>query len=84
MLTVVLNTILAPILIAGWITHHPYGAAGAGLASSIAVAAGVVMLWVYFARLEHYVGLDSRLWRPRRESCAASSTSACPRVGNSS
>jgi len=65
MLTVILNTILAPILIAGWLTHHPYGAAGAGLASSIAVAAGVVMLWVYFARLEHYVGLDARLWRPR-------------------
>ncbi|MDE2136644.1 MAG: MATE family efflux transporter [Gammaproteobacteria bacterium] len=64
-LTVVLNTILAPILIAGWLTHHPLGTAGAGLASSLAVAAGVVFLWVYFARLEHYVKLDPRQWAPQ-------------------
>jgi Na+-driven multidrug efflux pump len=24
----------------------------------------VVLLWVYFVRLEHYVGLDAKLWRP--------------------
>src|SRR5262249_46604198 len=29
MLTVVLNTILAPILISGWVTHDPMGVAGA-------------------------------------------------------
>jgi putative MATE family efflux protein len=63
-LTVLLNTVLAPVLIAGWGTHHPLGAAGAGLASSISVAAGVVFLWVYFARLEHYVKLDSQQWAP--------------------
>ena len=64
MLTVILNTALAPILITGWGTHHPLGTAGAGLASSIAVAFGVVCLWVYFARLEHYVALHPREWRP--------------------
>jgi MATE family, multidrug efflux pump len=64
-LTVVLNTILAPILIAGWLTHRPLGTAGAGLASSLAVAAGVVFLWIYFARLEHYVKLDPRQWAPQ-------------------
>jgi MATE family, multidrug efflux pump len=64
-LTVLLNTVLAPVLIAGWGTHHPLGTAGAGLASSIAVAAGVVFLWIYFARLEHYVKLDSALLAPR-------------------
>jgi len=64
-LTVVLNTVLAPVLIAGWGTHHPLGTAGAGLASSLAVAAGVVFLWIYFARLEHYVRLDTALMRPR-------------------
>jgi putative MATE family efflux protein len=67
MLTVILNTILAPVLIAGWGTHHPLGTAGAGLASSIAIAAGVLFLWVYFARLEHYVGLHARLWRPHAD-----------------
>jgi putative MATE family efflux protein len=64
-LTVVLNTILAPILIAGWLTHHPLGTAGAGLASSLAVAFGVVFLWIYFARLEHYVKIDARQWAPQ-------------------
>jgi putative MATE family efflux protein len=65
MLTVVLNTLLAPVLISGWGTHHPYGAAGAGLASSIAIAFGVLLLWIYFVRLEHYVAPDPHLWRPR-------------------
>ena len=64
MLTVILNTILAPVLIAGWGTHHPLGTAGAGLASSIAVAAGVAFLWIYFVRLEHYVKLRPAEWRP--------------------
>lgn len=63
-LTVIVNIVLAPVLIAGWGTHHPLGPAGAGLASSIAVALGVVLLWIYFARLEHYVGLKSALLRP--------------------
>jgi putative MATE family efflux protein len=65
MLTVLLNTALAPILISGWLTHHPFGTAGAGLASSISVAFGVVCLWVYFVRLEHYVALHPQQWRPR-------------------
>src|SRR5256885_6497886 len=65
MLTVILNTVLAPVLIAGWGTHHPLGAAGAGLASSISVAFGVAFLWIYFLRLEHYVGLRPGHWGPR-------------------
>jgi len=63
-LTVVLNTVFAPVFIAGWGTHHPFGAAGAGLASTLAIAIGVVFLWVYFARLEHYVALNPRQWAP--------------------
>jgi MATE family, multidrug efflux pump len=63
-LTVVLNTVLSPVLITGWGTHHPLGTAGAGLATSIAIAAGVVFLWVYFVRLEHYVKLDASQWAP--------------------
>jgi MATE family, multidrug efflux pump len=67
MATVILNAVLAPVLIAGWGTGHPLGVAGAGLASSLAVAAGVVMLGVYFHRLEKYVGFESSAWRPRFE-----------------
>jgi len=65
MLTVVMNTILAPILISGWLTHRPMGVAGAGLATSLSVAFGVLCLWFYFARLEHYVALDRQQWQPR-------------------
>jgi putative MATE family efflux protein len=64
-LTVLLNTILAPILIAGWGTGYAMGVAGAGFASSIAIVVGIVLLGWYFMRLEKYVHFDSRLWRPQ-------------------
>jgi putative MATE family efflux protein len=67
LITVVLNIVLAPILIAGWGTGRPLGVAGAGLASSVSIAAGVVVLSLYFARLEKYVGFHADLWRPRLE-----------------
>jgi putative MATE family efflux protein len=63
MLSVLLNALLAPILIAGWITGKPLGVAGAGLASSLSIAAGVLMMWIYFIRLEHYVGFDKTQFR---------------------
>jgi putative MATE family efflux protein len=65
MLSVVVNIILAPVLIAGWGTGHALGVAGAGLASSIAVAAGVALMSLYFLRLEKYVGFHADQWRPR-------------------
>jgi len=65
MATVLINAALAPVLIAGWGTGHPLGVAGAALASTIAVAAGVLLLAIYFARLEKYVRFQSALWRPR-------------------
>jgi putative MATE family efflux protein len=61
MFTVVLNAILAPILIAGWITGRPMGVAGAGLASTISIAVGVVMVLLYFVRLEKHVHFDRTL-----------------------
>ena len=63
-LTVVLNAILAPVLIAGWGTGRPMGVGGAGLASTIAVLAGVIAMLFYFLRLEHFVGFDMALIRP--------------------
>ena len=65
MLTVVINVVLAPVLIGGWGTGRPLGVAGAGLASSIAIGIGVLLMWIYFRRLEHYVGFDRRDWLPR-------------------
>ncbi|MET0534509.1 MAG: MATE family efflux transporter [Steroidobacter sp.] len=65
--TVLINTALAPVLIAGWGTGYAMGVAGAGLASSIAVLIGVVLLWMYFNRLEKYVSFHPEQWQPRFE-----------------
>ncbi|MGH8243073.1 MAG: MATE family efflux transporter [Steroidobacteraceae bacterium] len=65
MLTVLLNAILAPILIAGWLTGRPMGVAGAGLASTISVAAGSLLLGFYFRTLEKYMHFRPALWKPR-------------------
>lgn len=65
MATVVLNAILAPVLIGGWLTGRPLGVAGAGLATTISVAAGVALMWAYFARLEKLVGIDRAMLGPR-------------------
>ncbi|CAN93353.1 MATE family efflux transporter [Sorangium sp. KYC3313] len=65
LLTIVLNAILAPILIAGWGTHRPMGVAGAGLASTLSLVVAVIALWAYFRRLERYVGVSAPLLRPR-------------------
>jgi putative MATE family efflux protein len=64
-LTLVINTILAPVLIAGWGIGRPMGVAGAGLASTIAIVVGVVLLSFYFVRLEKYVSFHKEQWQPR-------------------
>lgn len=67
--TVLLNAVLAPVLIAGWLTGHPMGVAGAGLASTIAAGFGTVMLFALFGRLQTYMKLhrlprpDLRVWK---------------------
>ena len=65
MITVLLNILLAPVFIAGWGTGRPMGVAGAGLASTVAIAVGVAVLYLYFHRLEHYVRSERALWRPQ-------------------
>jgi putative MATE family efflux protein len=64
-LAVVINIALAPVLITGWGTGHALGVAGAGLASSIAVFVGVLMLFGYFLKLERYVAFHPEQWRPQ-------------------
>lgn len=63
--SVALNMLLAPVLIAGWGTGVPLGVAGAGLATSLAVAAGVAVMWIYFGFSRHYVSVNARLLQPR-------------------
>ena len=63
LITVLLNIVLAPVLIAGWGTGHALGVFGAGLASSIAVVVGVVLLWRYFLKSDHSVLQTPKQWR---------------------
>jgi putative MATE family efflux protein len=63
-LTVLLNTILAPMLIAGWGPGPALGVVGAGLASTISVSVGVLLLVFYFLKLEKYVRFDFIQWKP--------------------
>jgi putative MATE family efflux protein len=66
-LTVIINAVLAPVLIAGLGTGHPLGVAGAGLATTISVAIGAVLLTLYFFKLEKFVVFDSTQWSPRMD-----------------
>lgn len=65
LLTVLINILLAPVLIAGWGTGYAMGVAGAGLATSIAVAVGVLVMLYYFAKLESYVSYVKAMMRPQ-------------------
>jgi len=67
MVTVVLNAVLAPVLIAGWGFGHALGVAGAGLATTISLAVGVVILALYFLKLEKFVKFEPAMWTPRLE-----------------
>jgi putative MATE family efflux protein len=63
MISVAINIVLAPVLIAGWGTGRPMGAAGAGLASTIAITVTVLMSSYYFRRHEKYVSVQRRQLR---------------------
>ncbi|HEU5169612.1 MAG TPA: MATE family efflux transporter, partial [Gemmatimonadales bacterium] len=65
--TVVLNIVLAPVLMFGWLTSRPLGVAGAALASFIAVALGVLALVCYVLRHDAYLRFTAAAWRPRLE-----------------
>jgi Na+-driven multidrug efflux pump len=53
------------VLIAGWGTGYPLGVAGAGLASTVSIVVGVILLGLYFLRLEKYVSFRYSLWHPQ-------------------
>src|SRR5207302_6233400 len=65
--TVILNMILAPFLIFGWIGHHPLGVMGAALATFIAVAFGTVWLAWFFFHDTSFLKFMPRSWPPRFE-----------------
>ncbi|HCK84409.1 MAG TPA: MATE family efflux transporter [Hyphomonadaceae bacterium] len=67
-LGVIVNVILAPILIAGWLTGAPLGVAGAGWASTISAGVVCVGLFLLFPRVQTIMRLGLQQMRPRWES----------------
>lgn len=63
-LSVALNVVLAPVLIAGWGSGMPLGVAGAGLASSIASLAGTGAMLLMFNRVQPGLRLGAT-WVPQ-------------------
>ncbi len=63
-LTVVVNLVLAPILIFGWGTGHPFGVRGAAMATFFALVLGVIGMFGYFVVQEKYLAFDMSGMRP--------------------
>lgn len=63
-ITVGLNILLAAILTIGWLTGKPYGAFGAGLATTIATVVGVIISAYYFHTHEKYVTFHREQTKP--------------------
>ena len=63
-LTVVVNLVLAPILIFGWGTGHPFGVQGAAMATFFALVLGLAGMFGYFVVREKYLAFDRSAMRP--------------------
>jgi putative MATE family efflux protein len=61
--TVILNMLLAPFLIFGWVIGTPLGVAGAALSTFVAVAVGVVWLATYFVKSSAYLHFVPSQWK---------------------
>jgi putative MATE family efflux protein len=62
--TVILNMIMAPFLIFGWVTHMPFGVAGGALSTLIAIAIGNVGLLMHVHRRGNCFDPLLRDWLP--------------------
>ena len=53
--SVIINMVLAPFLIFGWVTGHAYGVAGAAISSLVAIVVADVWLATYFLGKKSYL-----------------------------
>jgi putative MATE family efflux protein len=66
-ITVGLNILFAAVLTIGWLTGKPFGAFGAGLATTLATVIGVIISAYYFHRHEKYVSFHREQIKPNAE-----------------
>jgi MATE family, multidrug efflux pump len=62
--SVILNMLLAPFLIFGWLTGHAFGVAGAAISTLVSVAIASVWLTLYFLPADSYLKFVPADWRP--------------------
>ena len=67
--TVVVNIVLAPVLMFGWVTGRPLGVAGTAIASFVAVVVGVVALIAYVVRASGYLQFRAARVAPALSRC---------------
>ena len=63
--SVIINMVLAPFLIFGWVTGHAFGVAGAAIASLVAIVVADVWLVTYFLAKNSYVRFVRADQKPR-------------------
>ena len=63
--SVAMNIVLAPFLIFGWGTGHPFGVAGAAMASLISIFVAIVWLTKYFVAPDSFLKFMVADWKPR-------------------
>jgi putative MATE family efflux protein len=63
--TILLNIVLAPLLMFGWLGLPALGVAGAALATFVAIAIGLLWMVAYFLPADAYLKFTFREWRPR-------------------
>jgi putative MATE family efflux protein len=63
--SVIINMVLAPFLIFGWVTGHAFGVAGAAMSSLIAIVVAIVWFGAYFFGKDSYLRFARRDQRPQ-------------------
>jgi putative MATE family efflux protein len=63
--SVILNMLLAPFLIFGWVTHHAFGVAGAAMSSLIAIVVAIIWFAAYFVGKDSYLRFVRRDQKPQ-------------------
>ena len=62
--TVILNMLIAPVLIFGWVTR-PMGVAGAAVATLLSLIVGTLWLATYFRSPKAFLHFRPAMWRPQ-------------------